>query len=63
MNIDKVNIWFDLTGGGKPVEYLRWLAAMWEQYAVWYRAEGDHRQPPRDQFDEWLVGRLNSGAV
>lgn len=49
--ISRVHIWKAATGGGLPVDYLRWLAAMWEQYLC-------HDGP--ESFDDWLVAKFQN---
>lgn len=59
-----VHVWRQLTGGGLPVDYLRWLSAMWEQYVhdpsthvageTWYITE------QRLRFHEWMRGKFHA---
>jgi hypothetical protein len=58
--MDRVCMWRNLTGGGLPVDYLCWLAAMWEQFVDWYAVDGDHYRDRMGQFDDWLIGRINA---
>ena len=72
--VSYVHIWRAATGGGRPVDYLRWLAAMWEHYrtathdglTLEARLAGSDVNPRciashmREPFKEWLVGKFNS---
>lgn len=51
--ISPYHIWLSATGGGLMVEYLRWLAAMWEQFVA---LEGD------EDFEPWLAAKFNSAS-
>lgn len=69
--VSPVHIWRELTGGGLPVEFLKWLAAQWEMWggttdegreARWLRDDhpGDYRANRQDilgAFSEWLCAR------
>lgn len=54
MTISRVQIWIKATGGGLPVDYLRWLSALWEQYRHDALASAT-----REGFDQWLVARFS----
>lgn len=61
--MSRAHIWRATTGGGLPVDYLRWLSAMWERYDgersidyfLEYLPPAEARRFARDDFDSWLV--------
>lgn len=54
--IDRASVWRQVTGGGRVVDFLRWLAAQWELYVE------DQDQQEARPFDEWLVARYSGGS-
>lgn len=52
-----VHVWRSVAGEGHAVDYLRWLAAMWEQY----RATNiiNDIADARADFPGWLAGKFN----
>lgn len=59
-----IHIWKAATGGGRPVDYLRWLSAMWELFANEWQPEHYGRSRPallseqREDFYIWLTARF-----
>lgn len=64
--ISRAHVWRQASGGGLPVDFLNWLAAMWEQFDAEMREElyGFHVyfsiEDRRAHFDDWLLGRMNA---
>lgn len=72
-----IHIWRAVTGGGKPVDYLRWLASQWEiyvhtpEYRRMYGYFSEHyfgnklSQVLRDTFRAWISERFyeQTGAI
>ena len=59
-----VHVWRHLTGGGRPVDYLNWLSAKYEQYVhenhyleglIQEKAGNPTPQQDRQQFLAWLT--------
>ena len=46
------DMWRRVTGGGKPVAYLRWLADRWDEYHFARLSIGDG---PITEFDVWMA--------
>jgi hypothetical protein len=76
-DISPVHIWRATTGGGLPVDYLRWLSAMFEQFR-YATPEGRHLAARLDHagvtpahiasylrapFNDWLVARFTTTAI
>lgn len=55
--ISPVHIWRATTGGGLPVDYLRWLASQWELY------ESEPPSGAGQEFNEWLAARFTTSTM
>lgn len=52
-----VHIWREVSGGGRPVEYLRWLSAQWEIFFRYGPISGITERD-RENFSWWLYARF-----
>jgi hypothetical protein len=54
--VSYVHLWREETGGGRPVDYLKWLAKSWEAYKT---SRIDAGEGTWLAFDMWMLLRKN----